>query len=444
MATAMDIISEDISALLKQLHWNEKIAFLYKKEIMADCFFVIGEGEAKTRIPAHKFILSACSQEFLNYFFLMESDSNEIFLHDFSIEILEKFLTFVYKNACSLVMDDIWEMWKISRLYGVHTLIDKCADFIGENITEENVFLVFDKANALGVPTVDVMCLNFIKKMTVQIYQNPQFMQVELETIKKILLCESLPGKEIDIYRAVNSWVENNLNLRNLPITSVNKRNLLGASLKNIRFGSMTHTEFDECTDDDNSLLSKDEMLEIFKCITAKGKRQCSFPFKRRNSYVVPKMCKRITETLTNTCCVGTHNLVQFSTNKDILMCGFGLFGRAPYDNDQELDISFKDEEVTCTIEDDGGNIIASKSVNIVHDGTDKIYEVFFKEEILLNKDKEYDLYVNRESPCGMFWGNKATELVHQDEVEFKFPSLIPYYEDKTTAGIIFKNTISE
>lgn len=50
-------------------------------------------------------------------------------------------------------------------------------------------------------------------------------------------------------------------------------------------------------------------------------------------------------------------------------------------------------------------------------------------------------MYVQRQGPCGLYYGGKQNaEVLTCDGVEFKFASMRPYYSDVTTAGILYKN----
>lgn len=376
---------EEISTFLKHRNWDERISFLYKKEIMADCYFVIGEGEGRVKIPAHKFVLSASSKEFFNIFFLMEAGSNEIFVNDFSINILNTFLKFVYNIPVSLDMNEVWDILRISRLYGVENIIEKCTELIGKNITDDNLFIVLNKAISFQLHTVDLMCLDLLKRKTIEIFQNPHFLDIEKTTLQKILQCDTLPGKQIEIYRIVMNWIDNKLNVNNLPNTSENRKNCLGHVVKDIDFGSMTISEFSECSEDDNSILSKDEMLDIYRCI---GKRHCEFNIKSRES-LLPEKCLRNFES-----CNGTHKLTFFS-NRDHLVSGLSLFRRCIHPKIRGLEIFYRYENISYFIEDEDHNKIAEDTAQVIDNGFNGNYHVFFKEQFFLLKGKKYDVTVN-------------------------------------------------
>lgn len=195
-------------------------------------------------------MLAASSKEFENLFYLMEAESSEIHITKFTIDEMEKFLLFIYTGADNILRQDPWGMLKISKYYAVISLEEQCHSLI---------------ASYGGL------------------FEKPSFLQIERDSLTKVLQNPKLITKEIDIYKAVNLWSENFCNQNNQQITSYNKRSALGPALKFIRFGVMTSEEFYTCSEVKHCFLNDDEKLNIFKFISSRGAFKCEYSSEKRN-----------------------------------------------------------------------------------------------------------------------------------------------------------------
>lgn len=428
------IITEEIYALL-QTHksWNRRISFLYKKEIMADCYIVINEGEDRVKIPAHKFVLSACSRQFYNLFFLVQSENNEsIFINDFSVEIVDKFLKFVYNNTENMSMDEVWEILRISRFYEVDHIMKKCGDLIMQQLTDVNVFTFLNKAIKYELPTVQERCLNLINQKTVAFLQNPSFLQLNRISLHQVLMHDNLPGKEIEIYRCVISWIDNCLNYHNIAISTESRRKCSAPILNDIRFGAMTIEEFTECAEDQFPILTDEQQLSIFKFFGAGGRKACPFSNQPRTAALPPAMFLRIINEPIPLPKGRNETVLQFSCNQDILFCGVGVYSRRIV-----IQNAYLTEEVSVRIKKNS-TLSTENAVKLFHDGSNTIHNVFLKTNFLVEKSVIYELTVIRHGGGGFFWGGLLQHEVESDGVVVKM--IKQETSDCTIAGLFLKN----
>lgn len=231
----------------KLTSWNNRLSFLHNNEKCSDCCFIISEGKKTVRIPSHKFVLAAASKEFENLFYLMQAGSSEIHVSNFSIAEFQNFISFIYTDSLHYI--DPWGLLKIANYYAVTSLEKHCFKKIAHDP---------------------------------KIFQTPSFLQIDRDSLEKVLKIDTLKTVEIDIYKAVNLWSENFCNQNNQQITSQNKRSAIGSALKFIRFGVMRTDEFFQCSEDKNCILNGEEKLNIFKCISSSGKFKCGFSSEKR------------------------------------------------------------------------------------------------------------------------------------------------------------------
>lgn len=263
--------------------WKSRLSVLHDLKYMTDCKFVLNDGPDRLEIKSHKLILAACSSEFLNLYFLNgTSNYDEIIVRDVTPAALTAFIDYCYNEKTDLTMNIIWDVLKLARLYAVKSLERFCERYFVKNVNKENVLTILDKSLIYGLVVIKTTCMDIISKLTEEFYKEPAFYLISPETLKVLLNFDEIPGKEIEIYHAVIKWSEIKCEKSNIEKTSANKRLVLDNCLDEIRFCSMTGAEFNSCVDD--SILSKDEMFDIFRNIASNGGLKCKFSSLKRTS----------------------------------------------------------------------------------------------------------------------------------------------------------------
>lgn len=310
--------------------WKQRNSFLFKKNFMSDCSFILTENGKTTRIPAHKYILGGFSLDFYNLFYLMEADSNEIPITDVSLKSFTDFLMFVYSEKTLLTQANVWDVLKLAHRYSSKNLKKHCEDKILEMVSKSNCIEFMDRCSPYETRSVTTKCLQM---MDPKYFFSPYFLEIKLETLVSILKVEESCISEIELFRAANKWAIRKCERMNILPSGDNKRMVLGAAVMNIRFAAMTVEEFAECTDT-NSILTGNEGMQVFRYIGNRGTSDCIFSginrFKR-NFGVIDFL------TGCGGCHVGFNNgLIGGHINQDpfklsfhllnnIQICGFGV-----------------------------------------------------------------------------------------------------------------------
>lgn len=108
------------------------------------------EGQA---IPAHKAILSARSEVFAAMLQsdMLERRTNSIEIVDMEFEVLREFLRYIYTSTLSeQSVETVLRLYEASDKYAVEGLRKRCADFLYENLSQENVYEILALADAHG------------------------------------------------------------------------------------------------------------------------------------------------------------------------------------------------------------------------------------------------------------------------------------------------------
>lgn len=363
--------------------------FLFKNETMSDCCFLVKDGESTTKIPAHKYILCGYSPEFYNLFYLMEANSNEIPIDEFSVESVTSFLEFLYTEKTDVSMENIIDILKLAKRYSVECLKTVCGKFLLQNITVDNVLSVLDSIDEW--PEMETKCLQVIGSKRL-CFEDPLFVEISIRTLTTILKSKELEGfTEIMIFEGTNKWTERFCAKMGQTINSENKRLALGDAFQYIRnsFRSMTIPEFTKCSMLDNFILTPTETVEIFQLIGSDG--EMVKPSSKNRSItkllfhkdpVISWMKHDFTSIL----------LLLFTVNKPIFLHGFEMYGRR-----NKPGVRYQDpEKFLIRLGNPRKMNIMEDIVEIDHDGSTRTYEMLFGKEMLLEANELYDIHLQK------------------------------------------------
>lgn len=358
---------------------KERDAFMFNKEFMSDCAFVVEEGDEKLKIPCHKYILGCCSWEFYNLFYLLTAESSDIPIVDVSSNVVEMFVEFVYKETTVLDMETVWDVLKLAKRFDVKKLISFCEIFISENVADENLFEVienstdFDFADKLKTECVKLLGRSQIDYFKPDIWH--PFFELSKEGLAFILKSDHMDKEEIEIFRFVNSWAENRCVRQNKPINSLHKRLFLGDVVKHIRFGTLTFVEFGECTNNE-SILTYQQITDVFNCIVSNGEQVCQFPAVKRlptKTKILFGSCFDYQEYRK------LQDVFILSVNRPKILIGFGILGSRSACN-QKLVV-----QIRCS-----DDVIYESNEEIQFDGSQKIYDLLLNKDMILKGDQKY------------------------------------------------------
>lgn len=381
---------------------------------MSDCSFVVTRGTTQIIVPAHKYILGGFSLDFYNLFYRMEANSNEIPITDVSIQALKEFLRFVYTGERTLNMEIVWDVLKLAVRYSSKILTAFCESFIIRKINERNCLFVLNKCSEFGMTLINSFCMKLIIKDST-LLKSPLFLEIHQETLNIILKSNKLTITEMELYRIVVKWSENNCIKNNIPVNPENMRLAVGSSISNIRFASMNIKEFSECSDN-NSILTQKEINQVYRFIGTDGKSDCPFSSDKRNS--LRKICYFSNTPKTKLFQYGfSPCFFHFSVEKRVKFHGFGIYGRSKISNGFD-----SPELVFYRLAHQNGKNVLTGSSTVTYDGTDKIYNIVFDRFAWLQPHHVYTICITRKNE-GIFlnyFEENMSKKVNVDGVVFR------------------------
>lgn len=190
-----------------------------------------------------------------------EESDEEIILEE-NARFLDIYRTYVDTNELRLenVKDAVLVYYFIDK-FKKPDITNYLADYLRKNLCVENVLQVFEHANELKQYELVKICWEYILNNTSEILKHDSFITAKYNTVMDIISSDTLAvHSELEVYNAAVRYGKETFMEKNPRIL----REKIFPLLKEVRFISMTYSEFSgsPCTD---GLLTKEEQLEIFR-----------------------------------------------------------------------------------------------------------------------------------------------------------------------------------
>ncbi|XP_050425985.1 BTB/POZ domain-containing protein 9-like [Adelges cooleyi] len=174
--------------------------------------FLVVDGE---RLPAHRSVLASRSDYFraLLYNGLKETDDSEVKISEVSVTSFKILLQYIYTGRMNLSMlenDVVLELFSISHLYCLSNLHFSLSQYLRHHIIVQNVCYLFVMARIYQYKELENDTLDFIDNRATEVLQYEDFLSLSAEVIQVILNRSTVCANELDIFRAVCRWIENN------------------------------------------------------------------------------------------------------------------------------------------------------------------------------------------------------------------------------------------
>ena len=261
---------------------RERSSYLFNNELLSDVNFVVemsldgndDDGDSleldskkcKMVIPAHKLVLAIGSPVFYAMFYGGLADkSDSINLPDCEYESLLELFRFLYSDEVDLTADNVMQVLYLAKKYIVRALVDKCVEYLGENLDGSNVFSVMDCAQIYDEKRLLEQCWCAVDKYAEDAVKSTGFITIEKSVLEMLVERDTLRIKEVELFNAVDKWAAKECERKELEADGAVKRRILGEHIvKEIRFPIMEQKEFAAAVLDSNILTPK-EVYDVMK-----------------------------------------------------------------------------------------------------------------------------------------------------------------------------------
>ncbi|KAJ6641650.1 BTB/POZ domain-containing protein 3 [Pseudolycoriella hygida] len=209
------------------------------------------------KISANKTILALASPILDMQFFGrsddLDSAANSLKIYDIDPKPFRKFLLWIYSKE--LDFDNAAEAMTVfyaARKYEVSDLKSVCESYIFDNISTQNVFLIWNFSHNYELCELKQKCMKLVKRHTAQLIQSTSFFELNMKLLTELYKQNELwIASEVTLYRALEKYAEEN----NLV------REHLDGILKLIRFKLISSDDIIKI----NSVLLTDAEKDIFE-----------------------------------------------------------------------------------------------------------------------------------------------------------------------------------
>ncbi|XP_014486743.1 PREDICTED: BTB/POZ domain-containing protein 1-like [Dinoponera quadriceps] len=398
---------------------RERIVFLFNNEILSDVSFLVGRGAQRQRIPAHKLVLSSGSAVFDAMFNgMFATASSEIEVPDVEPAAFLAVLLFLYTDEIQIDPETVMTTLYTAKKYAVSALEKHCVDFLKNNLTSDNAFLLLTQARLFDEPQLASVCLDTIDRFTTEALNADGFTDIDIDTLMVVLERDTLRVRESKLFQAVLRWSEAECVRQQLPVTPENQRQVLGNALSLVRFPLMSKEEF-TAGPAQSGLLNYSEVLSLFTYFILNPKPLVGFQ-------TMPRCCMtgkeqtvcRFQHTESKWGYSGTSDRIRFSVDRRIFLIGYGVYGSmqkpATYEASVEL------------IHTASGKVIATNATSLSCDGSKYTYRLMFKELAEILPNTIYTASTTFKGPFS-YYGTKGLRTVMVDcdsgngKVKFEF-----------------------
>lgn len=192
---------------------SDNIGTLFMQEDYSDVTLVV----ENQRFPVHKVVLAARSDYFRALLFggLKESrnQQTEIELQDTPSSGFHHLLKYIYTgriNLDELKEEVLLEVLGLAHKYGFLDLQTAMSEFLKKKLNIANVCLIFDMASMYSLRGLCDKCCEFMDQNAADILQSESFLTLSVSALQELISRDSFCAPEIDIFKAVQTWVEHN------------------------------------------------------------------------------------------------------------------------------------------------------------------------------------------------------------------------------------------
>ena len=387
-------------------HWqtecstiSERTKFIFNNELLSDVKFIvpasnINESESRKMIPAHKFVLAIGSPVFCAMFYgKMAESTDSITLPDCEYDSLLEFFRYLYSDEVNLTGSNVMHVLYLAKKYMVPSLVDKCSEYLRDNLEAANVFSILPHAKKFEDKDLEDRCWAVIEKHTDEAVSSEEFVTLEKSLVESLVKREVLNIKEVELFKAVDRWATKEMDRQGITSDSEAKRKIIGEeTLKAIRFPLMSEKELLSVVPDSNILTMK-EVVELMKHFNGVLTTPLQFSVIPRTKPLI-QACYRFKSLRIaghESCWnygSGKSDRICFTVSKDMQLLGVEHFGREGSSYTVSVDL-IDTVSGLCVVKKSGSYISELKQ----HDSkTFYGFDVLFNSPVHLKQNNCYEL----------------------------------------------------
>ena len=413
----------------------QRNAYMFDNELMSDVSFTCGE--SRRIFHAHKYVLATSSAVFFAMFY-GEIPPKEflIRIEDAEEESFKEFLRFLYTDDCKITAENAIGVLYLARKYLISSLAEKCCEILEASIKSENVFVVLEQAMQFDEKELEDMSWAIVSTKTQECLNSEAFCDIGLHTLNALLKKERLAVTEVELFKAVLKWTDNECARQcvNIEEDQTARRRILGDSVYEIFFLAMSHEDIVKYVSP-TEILTDREMICLFQKLCGLDVVGLKWEVRRKRSASVISFSRFDPDSVGSTWNYrgSSADALTLTVNKAVLFHGVRLFGDTG-GSQYEVKFTVKDKTVTGTF-----RTYTSQQ----NDGVWS-YDVMLSNPIPLQPNEEFTIIATIKGPQSCK-GQNGKQSVKVDDIVVTFKkSSFSRNGTNNTDGQFFKIFLSE
>ena len=304
-----------------------------------------------------------------------------IHIEDAEEESFKEFLRFLYTDDCKITAGNAVGVLYLAKKYLISSLAEKCCEVLEANIKPENVFDVLEQAIQFDEKELEKKSWDIVSKKAQECLNSEAFCDIGLHTLNALLKKERLALTEVELFKAVLKWTDNECARQGINIEEdkTARRRILGDIVYEIRFLAMSH-EIILKDVAPTKILTETETICILKKIVGVDVAGLKWKKRKERQHAFLVNCRRFDSGKVKEhhdsawIYPGRSDALTLTVNKAVLFHGVRLFGDSGC-SQYEVDFTIKGENVigTYTSKQDsngvpGYDIMLSKPIPLLPD----------------------------------------------------------------------------
>ncbi|XP_028524664.1 uncharacterized protein LOC108002163 [Apis cerana] len=273
----------------------ERTQYLLATGQWSDCKFVVGQEPHQQTLKVHKLFLAMSSPVFEAMFFGGMAEKNDLIsIEDVQPEAFKALLEYIYTDRVDLNSFELaCELCYCAKKYMLPPLIKECTKYLCSDVSPKTACRAYEFARLFDERTLMEKCLEIICTRTNEVLREPNWEEVELETLLTVLEQEDLQiNSEVELFIAVERWAKAECTRKSLdPNDGKSLKSVIGNALSKIRFLSLSAQEFAEGPGM-SPLLTQDETFAILMNTLCTGNKAPMPEGFSTNSHSRVNICK--------------------------------------------------------------------------------------------------------------------------------------------------------
>ena len=245
-------------------------------------------GETNTDVfYAHKYVLATSSPVFHRMFYgSLPETGPTIHLPDTDKESLEAFLRYLYTDETPGTAELALKVMYLAHKYMITALTKECVNIVKPKVSAENAFSMIKYAILVEEESLIETAWQVVDSKTREVIKPENFCDIDGSLLSDFLKRDTLHISEIELFHAVLKWTENQCKKRELEVTEVNRKSVLGDAIYHLRFLAMSQDEFLQEVIQ-AKLLDSQDILSILQKFLGHNPESLRWPItKKRSDYL--------------------------------------------------------------------------------------------------------------------------------------------------------------